>query len=179
MATIEDFILKLRRVVEELNVNRESESVQVGSELMAQVRLRVQNDKEDSQGNSFGAYSTTLVPKFFFYNKSMSGAAEKKVRSRPSLMSYEDLRADNNLETDSKDFTFSGEMWRNTGVTEVKNTTQSTSVSIGGTSSRSERLIGLNSERDGNIIEPNEQEIQNAVEAHTERVLKVINKYLL
>ncbi len=174
-----EFVQRLRLVANELQANREAESVQIGREAMALVRLRVQNDKENAQGTSFGGYSQAVVPKQFFYGKSLSAAADRKVRSRTGRMSYEEFREDNNLETDAKDFTFSGEMWRDTGVSEVNNTADTTTVIIGGTSERSRLLLGYNTERDGDILELSESEIDFVVDAHRERVLKVINKNLL
>jgi len=174
-----EFIQRLKLVANELQANREAESVQIGREAMALVRLRVQNDKENAQGASFGGYSTTKLPKYFFTGKSMSAAAEAKVKKRGAKMSYEEFREDNNLETDAKDFTFSGEMWRDTGVSEVNNTADTTTVIIGGTSERSRLLLGYNTERDGDILELSESEIDFVVDAHRERVLKVINKNLL
>lgn len=176
---LKQFVERLRLVANELQANREVESVQIGREAMALVRLRVQNDKEDADGNSFGGYSQAVVPKQFFYGKSLSAAAENKVRSRQHRMSYEEFREDNNLETDAKDYTFSGEMWRGTGVSDVQNTANTTTVSIGGTSERSKKLIGYHTERDGNILALSEKEITFIVDAHRERVLKVINKNLL
>ncbi len=176
---LSQFVERLRNVANELQANREAESVQIGREAMALVRLRVQNEKEDAQGNSFGGYSQAVVPKQYFYGKSLSAAGDNKVRSRKGRMSYEDFRADNNLETDAKDFTFSGEMWRNTGVNDVQNGQDTTTVLLGGTTERSKTLIAYNSERDGNILELSEEEITFVVDAHRERVLKVINKNLL
>lgn len=176
---LKQFIERLKLVANELQANRESESVQIGREAMALVRLRVQNEKEDAKGSSFGRYSQALVPKQFFYGKSLSAAADNKVRKRGGRMSYEEFREDNNLETDAKDYTFSGEMWRDTGVSSVTNTDSTTTVSIGGTSNRSKKLIGYHTERDGDILELSESEIDFIVQANRERVLKVINKNLL
>lgn len=176
---LSQFVQRLRLVANELQANREAESVQIGREAMALVRLRVQNEKEDAEGNSFGKYSQALVPKQLFYGKSLSAAADNKVRKRGGRTSYEEFREDNNLETDAKDYTFSGEMWRDTGVFDVVNTDNVTEVSIGGTTNRSKTLIGYHTERDGNILELSDSEIGFVVDAHRERVLKVINKNLL
>ena len=176
---LSQFVERLRLVANELQANREAESVQIGREAMALVRRRIHNDKVDAQGNSFGKYSQALVPKQFFYGKSLSAAADNKVRNRGYRMSYEEFREDNNLETDAKDYTFSGEMLRNTGVSDVQNTANTTTVSIGGTTSRSKELIGYHTERDGNILQLSEEEIKFVVDAHRERVIKVINKNML
>lgn len=176
--TITEFIQNIKLASSELIANREAESIQVAREVMAQVRLRVQTDNVDANGNTFGRYSQAVVPQWMYYGKSLSQGAEAKLKKGKWMTSYEDFRDYNNLQTDAKDFTFSGEMWRNTGVVRVENTTNVTTVVLGGTTQRSQELIGYHTEREGvNIIAPNEQEVNFAVEAHRERVFKVLNKY--
>jgi hypothetical protein len=75
-------------------------------------------------------------------------------------------------------FTFSGDMCRNTGVTSVKSTNNSTTVTIGGQTTRAQNIQEWQEPRYGNILEANEQEQQFILDAHTERINKIINTYL-
>ena len=145
-----EFAIRLRQTVQALNDSRENESILIAKELTALVRRRVQNEKVNSEGVPFGTYSP------FWAN----------------------VRANNNLPTDLKNYTFSGDMWRNTGPILVDNTAASTTVTIGGQTSRAAALLGFNSERDGDLIAPNEQEIQFVTEAHEERVFNILNDFL-
>ena len=166
-----DFAAKLRNLATTINATREAESIQIASELRALVRNRVQNDKTDANGTSFGGYSQKVVPQYYYYGRSLSEGAEDKVKEGEWLLSYEDFREDNNLQVEAKDFTFSGDMWRNTGVIDVRNTDASTAVTYGGQTTRAAELIGYHSEREGlSIIAASEQETQFVTEAHEERI---------
>jgi len=145
-----DFAISLKLVIDELEETRERESILIGQELTALVRRRVQNDKVNSIGSLFTPYTPAWAK----------------------------IREDNNLQAEQKDFTFSGLMWKNIGVTDVDNNSGVTEVSIGGQTERSATILEGQSTRDGNIIETNEQEVQFVVEAHQERIFGVLNKFL-
>lgn len=145
-----DFAIRLKLVVEELEATREKESILIGRELTALVRRRVQNDKVNAFGSDFTPYTPAWAM----------------------------IREKNNLQSEQKDFTFSGNMWKNIGVTEVEDSKGVTAVSIGGQTSRAAAILEGQSVRDGNIIEPNEQEIQFVIEAHQERIFGILEKFL-
>lgn len=176
--SLADFATRLKLVVDELNATREEDAILIGKESIALVRLRVQNDKVDSNGNSFGSYSQALVPQWYFYGKSLSQGAEDRVKSGDWFQSYEDLRLANNLPVDAKNFTFSGEMWKNIGVTAVNTTGTSVTVTIGGQTQSAADKLSYQEPDNGNIIELNEQEERYIQEAAEERIIGIINKYL-
>ena len=78
---LSEFAIKSQLIVEELNATREPDVVIIATESIALVRLRVQNDKVDANGNSYGSYSQALVPQWYFYGKSLSQGAEDSVKS--------------------------------------------------------------------------------------------------
>ena len=170
-----DFANKLKNLAATIDASREVQSVQIAQELRTLVRNRVQNDKQDSEGNTYDKYSEAVVPQSYYYGKSLSQGAEDKIKAGDWFLSYEDFREANNQPIDAKNFTFTGDMWRNTGVTDVENTNATTSVSYGGQTSRSSDLIGFHSEREGlSIISANKQEIEFVTEAHAERIADAI-----
>jgi len=173
-----DFATRLKLVVEELNATRETDAVLIGKESIALVRNRVQNDKVDSSGNSFGGYSQALVPQWYLYGKSLSQGAEDRVKSGDWFQSYEDLRIANNLPVDSKNFTFSGEMWKNIGVTSVNTSGTSVTVTLGGQTQSAADKLAYQEPDNGNIIELNEDEERFIKEAAEERIFGIINKFL-
>lgn len=174
-------ILKFREnitmFIEELNATRERESILIAQESAALVRNRVQNEKQDSEGSSFGAYSDAVVPQWMLWGKSLSQGGEDRVRSGDWFQSYKDLREANNLPTDEINFTFSGAMWKNIGVVSVQNTNDSTTVEVGGQTERAENILGWQAEKHGNIIELNEEERDFISEAHLERISNLFQKY--
>ena len=178
MANLDGFLDSLKGLVTELISSREQDSIVIANDAIALVRRRVQTEKEDADGFEFGQYSQAVVPQWMLYNKSLSDGAEQRVKDGDWFQSYEDLREANNLETDAIDFTFSGDMWRNTGITTVQNTGFSTTVNLGGQTERASNIIGYQEERYGNIIAISDEEEQLVIEAHEERISNLINKYL-
>lgn len=142
-----DFAQRLKKVVEVLNATREEQSIIIAKETVASIRLRVQNDKVDAEGVSFGSYS----------------------------LGYEIFRTLNNQPIDAKNYTFTGQMWRDTGITDVQDTGGTTTVTIGGQTDRAERLMEYNTTRDGPILEASEEEEEFIREAHEERIINIID----
>ena len=173
-----DFAIKLKLIAEEITARREDDSIQIADEVMKQVRNRVQEKKIDADGSAFGQYSQALVPQWFFYGKSNTDTAEADLRAGDWFVSYADFRELNNLDSGDINFTFSGDMWRNTGVVQVQNGNESTTVTIGGQDARSQDILAWQEPRYGNIIEASEQEIEFATEAHRERIFGIINRFL-
>jgi hypothetical protein len=142
-----DFAQRLKKVVEVLNATREEQSIIIAKETVASIRLRVQNDKVDAEGVSFGSYS----------------------------LGYEIFRTLNNQPIDAKNYTFTKDMWRDTGITDVQDTGGTTTVTIGGQTDRAERLMEYNTTRDGPILEASEEEEEFIREAHEERIINIID----
>lgn len=142
-----DFAQRLKKVVEVLNATREEQSVIIAKETVASIRLRVQNDKVDAEGVSFGSYS----------------------------LGYEIFRTLNNQPIDAKNYTFTGQMWRDTGITDVQDTGGTTTVTIGGQTDRAESLMEYNTTRDGPILEASEEDEEFIREAHEERIINIID----
>ncbi len=173
-----DFAIKLKLIAEEITARREDDSIQIADEVMKQVRNRVQEKKVDADGSAFGQYSQAKVPQWFFYGKSNNDTAEADLRAGDWFVSYADFRELNNLDSGDINFTFSGDMWRNTGVVQVQNGNESTTVTIGGQDARSQDILAWQEPRYGNIIEASEQEKEFATEAHRERIFGIINRFL-
>jgi hypothetical protein len=163
------FATRIKLAAEAINAQR----------TVALIRNRVQNDKLNAEGQPFGQYSRALVPQWFFYGRSLSGGAEDRIKAGDWFQSYADFKEANNMDGgDINNFTFSGDMWRNTGVTNVKNEGNSTTVTIGGQTTRAQNIQEWQEPRYGNILEANEEEKQLIYDAHTERINKILNTYL-
>ena len=173
-----NFAVRLKLAAEEINATRENESILVGKETTALIRNRVQTEKINADGQPFGQYSRALVPRWYFYGRSISGGAENKIKTGDWFQSYADFKEANNQDPNDINFTFTGDMWRNTGVNSVKSTAATTTVTIGGQTTRAQNIQEWQQPRYGNILATNEQERQFIKEAHEERIIKIINKYL-
>lgn len=174
---ISEYLNSMSALIDDLNSNRERETIIIAQESAALVRGRVQNDKLDHNGSSFGAYSSALVPKWMLEGKSLSDGAEQTIDDGDWFQSYLDLREANNLPTDSKDFTFSGSMWKNIGAIGVENGRNSTTVYVGGQTDRAADILRWQEPRSGNIIQLSKEEIDFIRDAHLERINKELGKY--
>lgn len=175
--TILEFAARMRVFIEDLNASREEESVLIGHELAAQVRTRVQTQKVNAEGQPFGNYSTAKVPQWFFYNKALNGGSLNRIKKGPWFISYEEFRTLNGRPVDAVNFSFSGDMWENTGVTEVQSDGDAAIVKIGGQTSRAANIQEWQAPRYGNILEANEEEINRVKIAHENRIINKFKKY--
>jgi hypothetical protein len=168
--------LSLKSSLSRLQANRASEAVRIAGDGMALSIRRVQQTGKDSDGQSFPDYSKKQVPKYFFYGRSRSAGAETRVRNaKLPTLSYADFREANNLQTKHKDFTFTGQMFRNTGVSIQSNTGSVTTVSIGGRSDYSQKLLGYHAEKyGGSLLRSSTAEFRMIVDAWKIRTLKAI-----
>ena len=173
-----DFATKLTLIVEELNAQREDNTILIADELIKQVRTRVLDKKVDADGSAFGQYSQALLPQWFFYGKSIVDGAEDELRAGPWFVSYAKFRELNNRDSGDINFYFTGDLWRNTGVVQVQNDADVTTVTIGGQDARSQDILAWQEPRYGNIIEASEEEREFAQEAHRERIFGTINRFL-
>jgi len=171
--------LKLKEIVLRLDETREEESIVIAKETAALARNRVQNDKKDADGNTFDGYSQAVVPQWMLYSSATSDGAIDTLKQGPWFQSYEDLKIANNQPIDAKNYTNTGEMWRNTGVVAADSSNSVTRVAIGGQTDRAANIHTWTYERDDVVlIEPSEEEIEFILEAHTERVLGIISDIL-
>ena len=110
--------------------------------------------------------------------KATTKGAKDKIRSGSWFQSYTDLREAQNLDTDSIDFTFTGRLWKEIGVSDIQGSRGITTVKIGGKTEYAKMLLGYQEPKHGNIVRPSEEEEERAIEAHRERIINIINKYL-
>ena len=173
-----DFAVKMKLLAEELNARREDDTIRIADEIMKQVRTRVSDEKIDADGSPFGQYSQALLPQWYFHGKSITKTAEADLRAGEWFISYAEFRELNNRDSGDINFSFTGDMWRNTGVVQVQNTEGTTTVTLGGQDDRSQDILAWQAPRYGNIIEANEEEVEFATEANRERIFGIINRFI-
>lgn len=134
----------------------------LATDLIAVVTNRVVQKGENYLGVPFSPYSTNTVAAWRFWGKSRNQKAERKIRAlarAKGALSYTEFRGLNNLNTNVKNFEFTGEMWRKFGIVRVNVTGERFKISIGGTTSVAQKKIDENSSREGvSIIEASEAE---------------------
>ncbi len=133
-----------------------------GTDLTALVTNRVVQRGQDFRGRPFKPYSTKTVAAFRFWGRSRNQSAEERVRkiSRAGgALSYSEFRGLNNLNTDKKNFEFTGQMWRQFGIVKINVNDGRFKIVIAGTTTDAQKKIDENTEREGiSIIEASDGE---------------------
>ncbi len=142
------------------------------------VKDRVINEGQIGTGKDLGAYSTNELPTFFFKGKSLNQGGEKaitKANKENKGLSYKDWRNANSLETDHISTSFTGQMWKDIGVTKqlVEGNKIITTVGAKNTKNRdgktTDDILGFNAERYGDLLTVNQTE--EKLIAHTYDVM--------
>lgn len=175
---VEQYKQRILEFIKELSKTRRDDTLLISKELLALIRLRVQNKGEKFNGSLFGRYSQAVVPNWYFDKRHNSTGAKNRLKKKGYFVSYVDFRQANNLQTNYVDLTVSGKMWREAGAVVRSDTESRTVIQIGGTTNYSDRVIDYNSQRYGNILLPSDKEIDMVEKANFERVLKRLINFL-
>lgn len=134
-----------------------------GTDLAALIKNRVVQTGKNADGQAFSPYSEKQVPAYLYYGKSRSQQAEQRVRAKAKKregVSYREFRNLNNLNTDIKNFEFTGEMWRGVEVQETKQGAVSVIVIAGGSQAVRDKLRYATEAERINILKPAKEEIK-------------------
>jgi len=139
------------RIEEAVRRDLQKAVAKAANDLASAVSLRVVNKGETAKGGKFSNYSTAKVYASSFKGKGRSGGADSRITAlgRGAKISYSEFRALNNLNTAPKNFEFTGDMWRNFGVMDVKNNGLSVTANIGGLTQNAADKIAGHSKREG------------------------------
>lgn len=178
---VEDFLKRLEAFKLKLNQTRDTETLILARDARAMIVRRIQNERQDFAGQSFGGYSAVDVPAFFMRGRSLNAGNELKVREfgkkNGGVMSYKDLRTLNNLQVESVDMTFTGRMWRET-IAELQTVSSTKAVAtIAGRTERARKLLGYNSKRYGNVLRLSKKERAILNAGNRERVVKLLREF--
>ncbi len=135
---------------------------------IALIKDRVISTGENSEGTQFKDYSDVELPTLFIKSRTGSDRLKKKIEKKVSKISYADLREAEGLQTDHRDFKFTGRMWANIRptITEVKDGT--ITVSINAVDTEEQKKVKWNFEESGNFLNTNKEEIRIMTESFNE-----------
>ena len=144
------------------------------------IQNRIQETGKDSKGGRLGIYSNTKIPAFFFFGKGTKATdAKLKVLSKEGKkLSYSDFRKLDGKQNQFVDLTFSGKMWRETGLVRKEVSKTKAVIVIGQTSERSEKVAGYLTDQYGNFLELSQEEIDIITEDMTLEVEDIIEQQL-
>ena len=176
-----------KRIVEQI-------AVQSQLNIKALVQRRIQQTGKDAKGKKFGNYSTKEIyfpltsafknikgkgkdPKS---NKNIGKGKKKRLRkTRYAKDGYKEIRDVLGLPIDFVDFTFSGDMWANIGVTAKQISSDTVLVTVTGKNQiTNDKLTGL-SQRFGVILELNDKELELIAKSVANAILQVFERFNL
>lgn len=177
---LDDFIKRINETQNAIQREAERKVLEAGADLAALVINRVIQTGKDSNGNQFTPYSNVPVPAFFYFNRSRTGSAESAIRAKAKKresVSYSDFRRINNLNTNIKNFEFTGAMWRSFRPLSVQVTGGVYRVTIGVSNATEAQKLEWLSEQEGkSIVKPTADELDLVKDNITRWVNSVLNK---
>lgn len=180
MADLQDVINALRETAETLD--KRIPELLVEQEITAKslVQDRIQETGKDSKGGQLGIYSQTKIPAFFFFGKGTKATDSKlKVLAKEGKkISYADFRKLDGKQSQYVDLTFTGKMWRETGLIREEVSKNQAVIVIGQTTPRSKEVAGYMADKYGNFLELSQEEIDIITEDITAEVEEIINQNL-
>ena len=160
---LSDFINRLNNVKNAIEREAERKAMEAGADLAAIVVNRVIQTGKDSDGNQFSPYSNVQLPAFFYFNRSRIGSAESTIRAKAKdkeKVSYSDFRRINNLNTNVKNFEFTGAMWRSFRPISVTVTGGVYRVTIGASNPKEAQKLEWLADQEGeSIVKPSQSEL--------------------
>jgi hypothetical protein len=138
---------------------------------IALIKDRVIATGENSEGTKFKDYSDVDLPTLFVKSRTGSDRLKKKIQKKTSKISYKDIREAAGLQTDHRDFKFTGRMWANIHpkISNIKDGT--VTISINAINPDEQQKVKWNIEESGNFLKPNKDEIKIMAET--------FNKYFI
>ena len=173
---IPEFQKYIEEVINVLDDTRQKEAEIAAKDITALVRDRVQNDRQQFDGSSFGSYSDAVVPYWFYKGKGNVSNSEQKLLDKYGYFaSYSQFREVNNLQSEEIDLTFTGAMWSSAGVEKTEDVEEGKAVAfVSFKGIENELKAGYHSDRFGNILQPSEEEVNAVFEGYQERRLELI-----
>lgn len=169
--------VRLARIIDNLNKDRQRNALIYSNELITLVNDRLENKGEGSEGQKFPGYSENNLS----YQKALNVI---KKSNRPSAAknlkkgetSYKDIRKVLGLPVDRRTHVFKGEMLKSIEPYVIDNTETSTTIEIRPKDRENQLKLNQNSfNMKTNLLSPNQKEIEFLELANRERIKSAIN----
>jgi len=143
---------------------------------------RVQEKGVKTDGTSFKGYSVNPLP-LYFHEKQATSSQMTRLKQNKKYkkdgLSYLDFRRETGKQVGFKDLTFSGDMWRQTGI--VQETSQSGNIQIvvGGLTEEAKQKHAWMTRQQGDYLNLTDQELNLQKQDLQEEIDSIVKKYLL
>jgi hypothetical protein len=169
----------INNFLNELDNNRENDTLLIAKEARALIVRRVQNTGKDYRDKQMGTYSTNPLP-LFYYDQILSKSqqlAAKKLQKIKGGVSYKDARKIAGRRTNFVDLTFSGAMWAGTVAIIDSQTPNSVTATITGRTQETRDKLEYNSIRYGNVLRLTDEEERQLEKARLDRINSLLGRY--
>ncbi len=167
----------------EIRANRVRETSLIMLDELALIKARVINEGKKADGSTTGKYSQALVP-YWYHGSSLKIAPfnvknkqKELLKKKGYFASYEDWRDINNRPTAFKNFSFTGEMFKNIQPLVVANDEYSTSYIFGSKDADEQKKIDYNKSRDGDFLKQSEEEKALISRLNRQRIINIMQKH--
>lgn len=147
----------------------------------ALVQLRIQTTGKSATGAQLPGYSNNKLPKWFFTDTSKYGSGlvnnVKGYQDEGQGISYREFRQLAGRQVNHYDGTFTGNMWKDTGV--IAETNESGSkirITIGGKNQGAKNKLSWNSIKRGDILAISKEELAILQEGFTEKIIEIFTR---
>jgi hypothetical protein len=180
--TLDEFAAKISRIRSAIERDGAGIGLAMGGDLAALIADRVIQEGKTATGGSFTPYSTHETAAFFFRNKSRRGSADAqvaKLQKARTPLSYSKFRGLNGLKSSTKNFEFTGEMWRDFGVTATRFDGRAIHATLGGkTEAAANKIAWMSGQEGRSIIEPSAAELAQVGNLTARRIQRIIDQHL-
>lgn len=176
-----DLSTRIKSLISEIQRKQPDIAIGVAASFLSAIRNRVQSERVGVDGQPYSDYSTRPLSPKTWPSLPSRGNKDSKIerakRKDNGLFSYKTWREVNNLRTDRKDFTFTGEMFQSLQLSPVASTNKGVKVTISPRTERSKKVLEHNEKREGKpILQPDQDTIQEQELIVAQELERIIQK---
>lgn len=144
------------------------------------VKQRVQEEGIGSDGKPLEPYSVKPLPVYYFENRVKKSTFNriKKDKKYKKGISYFDLRVEDGKQVQHKDLTFTGDMFRQTDISQIENSEGVSTIIISGTTPDAKKKLEYLTLQQGKFLDLTDTELNKQTEALNKRIQTIIETHL-
>lgn len=168
----------ISKLINEIERVRLSQALAISQTAIAKIIDRILETGKKADGEEFDGYSEAVVPYWFFKGRGTKRNAYKDgLKKYGYHFSYKQFRDISGRQTEHKDFSLTGEMWRDTSSITDYEDGEIITVTIYPKRSDNQNKIDWNSSRDGRLLELSSSEEQDLENDFVDGFVELVDKY--
>jgi hypothetical protein len=175
---IEELIANIDNAKREILTGIAGEAFIISNDVLSAVINRIQSRGVSASGDAFRPYSTNEVSVSYFAGRVLRADRFKQLQKKGTA-SYKEFRENQGLQTDYKDFTFSGQMFGQTGVSIRYSNGNAIATIQGQTPYAVNTYRSIYREQGYELLKLSKEELQLSESRFYTWMAKILNKYKL